>query len=322
MSLNAHQQYLLEEFADDYKEHNMPRRELLRRALLITGSIPLAATSLIALGCGGDDDDEDTSQPASSATGAPAAATSPTTLPPTPAPAQDVTYKGPAKDMKGYLAVPEKPAGAKSAGLIVIHENRGLVDHTKDVARRFAKEGFVALAVDLVSRYGGSTSDTTANMGFLSRGDGSTTADQHTLNLVADLQASVDYLKGHSSVRAGSIGVVGYCFGGGYTWELAVASPDIKAAVPYYGSATRVINDLGKTNAAVLAIYGANDTRITGQAEEIRTKLTEAKKTFEIKIYDGANHAFFNDTGTNYNATAATDAWAKTLAWFRQHLGA
>ncbi len=95
----------------------------------------------------------------------------------------------------------------------------------------------------------------------------------------------------------------------------------MKAAVPYYGMVRR-LDELGKTRAAVLAMYGGNDTRVTGQSAQVEDRLRAAGKTYQIKVYAGANHAFFNDTGGSYNADAAKDAWQATLAWFRQYLTA
>jgi carboxymethylenebutenolidase len=326
-SLNVYQRYFVEEFADDYKERRLPRREMLCKVLYVTGSIPLTASVLFALGCGDSSDGKSSSGPA--ATTAPAATSAPaavTPLPGTPPAAtgagvtvqptdpaidvRDVSFKGKAGDVFAYLA---KPKGAGSyPSVIVIHENRGLVEHIKDVARRYAKEDFVALAVDLVSRAGGTQANEAQNTGALGRANPD--------DLVQDLLSGVDYLKQQPFVKAGALGVTGFCFGGGFTWELAVASPEIKAAVPYYGTTQRVIDKLGQTNAAVLAMYGSLDRSITPQAAATEEKLKAANKTYQIKIYDGANHAFFNDTGGSYNADAAKDAWQLTLGWFRKYL--
>jgi carboxymethylenebutenolidase len=197
----------------------------------------------------------------------------------------------------------------------MIHENRGLVDHTKDIARRYAKEGFAALAVDLISRMGGTGTDAnanTANLGALARNAG---------DLTADIQAGVNYLKTQPFVKQGALGITGFCFGGGMTWEAAVATPDLKAAVPYYGSVSpTAMENLGKTNAAVFGVYASNDARITGQQPDVEAKLKGAGKTVETKVYPNSNHAFFNDTGANYNKETADEAWKATLAWFRKYL--
>ncbi len=163
-----------------------------------------------------------------------------------------------------------------------------------------------------VSRAGGTQANEAQNTGALGRANPD--------DLVQDLLSGVDYLKQQPFVKAGALGVTGFCFGGGFTWELAVASPEIKAAVPYYGTTQRVIDKLGQTNAAILAMYGSLDRSITPQAAATEEKLKAANKTYQIKIYDGANHAFFNDTGGSYNADAAKDAWQLTLGWFRKYL--
>ena len=247
----------------------------------------------------------------------------PATVVPSPVPATpavgavgavgDISFKGPASDIKGYLALPEAAtAGRKSPAVLIIHENRGLTDHFRDVARRYAKEGFVAFAIDLVSRKGGtSATDAAANTGAL----GSANPD----DLIADMQSAVTFLKAHTAVQSTAIGVTGFCFGGGYAFELGISSKDIKAAVPYYGTVRR-FDELGATQAAFLVMYGGTDARVTGQAEQVRARLTAAGKPFEIKVWDGAGHAFFNDTGANYNAATATGAWTQTLAWLKKYL--
>ena len=315
-NLNVYQRYVVEEFADDYKQSELSRRELLRKVLFVTGSVPLTASVLLTLGCGDSDDEPGatatTARPTEPAPTAPAASGPGVTVPPSdPAiRAQDVTFAGPASDIKAYLARPA--SGTSLPALVIIHENRGLNEHTRDIARRYAKEGFAGLAVDLLSRRGGTPADTAQATGMLT---GIQSAD-----LVADLLASVDYLKQQSFVRAGALGVTGFCFGGGYAFELAVASPDIKAAAPYYGTAQNVLDKLAQTNAAILVVYGGNDSRITSQGPQVEEKLKAAGKTYQIKIYEGANHAFFNDTGGSYNEAAAKDAWQLTLAWFKRYL--
>ncbi|MBI5946581.1 MAG: dienelactone hydrolase family protein [Chloroflexi bacterium] len=314
--MNEYQRYLIEEFADEYNERRMSRRDLLRRAFLIMGSVPAGLAALAAVGCGGDDDAAtiaDASATPSPATGATttvaATASAATTAPAAGITASDVSFAGPGSQLLGYLA---KPAAAGTyPGILVIHENRGLNEHTKDVARRYAAEGFVALAVDLVSRGGGSKADAAANTGAL----GSAKID----DLVEDMKAYAAYLPKVEGVKAGGIGVTGFCFGGGYAFESAIAGPGVKAAVPYYGIC-RLIDQLSTTKAAVLAIYGALDSRVTSQADRVRTELARTGRPYDVQVYAGANHAFFNDTGANYNAAAAADAWAKTLAWFRQHV--
>jgi carboxymethylenebutenolidase len=308
--LYHHQAYVIEEYAEAYQERRLGRRDFVRRVLMITGSVPLTASALLALGCSDSDDD---AEPAATAAAAPtsAAGTQAGTSATDPdLEASDITWTGPASEMKGYLARP-KAAGSYPA-VIVIHENRGLLDHFKDVSRRFAKEGFVALAVDLVSRVGGTSDDTNKNM---------TALRASPEDMLADLTSGVNYLKQQSYVRQNAIGVVGFCFGGGQAFELAINNPDIKAAVPYYGTVSAAsLEKFGQSNAAFLAMYGGTDTRVTSTSAEVQAKAQAAGKTIEIKVWDGAGHAFFNDTGQAYNEAAAKAAWPMTLAWFRKYL--
>ena len=314
---NDHQRYLIEEFVEEYQRRTMSRRELLRRSLLATGSLAMTASTLLILGCSADDSEP---EPQSSDATSPPQATQEVAAATAASPAGaaedepdveagDVTFAGPAGDLFGYLARPA--AEGSYPGILIIHENRGLLPHFEDVARRYAAEGFVALAIDLASRLGGSETA------------GESVGQIEPEDAVADMQAGLDYLKQQDFVRADSLGVTGFCFGGGYTFDLAAASPDIKAAVPYYGTASRAITmGLSETEAAVLVMYGETDSRITSERADVEAALTQAGVPFEVMVHAGAGHAFFNDTGGNYNEAAAEAAWTATLAWFRQYLGA
>jgi carboxymethylenebutenolidase len=317
--LEHHQQYLIEEFAEDYLAHRLLRRDLLRRVLILTGSVPLTASMLLALGCGDSsgDDDEPAAQPTNTAV--PLATTEagvgPGVAPTDPAvQAQDVRFPGPATELLGYLARPS--ASGPFPGVLVIPENAGLLDHFKDVARRFAKEGFVALALDPISRSGGTTPNMEAVTAAYRAIDGA--------QLTEDMKAAVGYLKSQSFVRANAIGATGFCFGGGQTWEIALASPDVKAAVPFYGSLrAELVEPLGQTQVAFSVMYGETDTRITGQREMVEERLRAAGRPYEINVYQGAPHAFFNETKPNsYNQAAAVASWKSMLAWFRRYLTA
>ncbi|MEO8541186.1 MAG: dienelactone hydrolase family protein [bacterium] len=315
--MNEYQSYLIQEFADEFQEGHMSRRQLLRRAVLIMGSVPAGLSALAMFGCGDDDDVQEATKaantPEPALTLAPTAGVSVAAGSPTVAggtvQTSDVKFKGPGSDLLGYLARP--PGAGPFPGIVIIHENRGLNDHTKDIARRYAAEGFAGLAVDLVSRAGGSKPDASANTGIL--------GSANIADFVADMVAYVDYTAGLDFVKKGGVGVTGFCFGGGYCFDTAVESSKVKAAIPYYGTC-RQKDKLATTQAAVLAFYGALDTRITGEAEAVKASLAKNGRPSEIKIYDGANHAFFNDTGASYNETAAKDSWAKALAWFRQYV--
>ncbi|MGH2585961.1 MAG: dienelactone hydrolase family protein, partial [Dehalococcoidia bacterium] len=227
-----------------------------------------------------------------------------------------VEFPGEAGPVFGYLAQPS--AEGSFPALLVIHENRGLIEPAMDIARRFAKEGFVALAIDLLSRSGGTAAfaeDPMAISGALM----SVNDEQRA----ADMTAGIEYLKAQPFVNAAAgFGVVGYCFGGGQVYSLAARNPDIRAAVAYYPAGSTSAEMLTATNAAVLGIFGETDMRITSMAPDYEAAMTAAGKTFEAVVYPNAGHAFFNNAGMNYNAEAAVDAWRRTLEWFMRYLQA
>ena len=222
-----------------------------------------------------------------------------------------VEYDSKTFKIAAYLA---KPKGNGPFPIILVcHENRGLLEHIKDMARRFAKVGYVALAVDLLSRDGG-TEKVGANIpGVL--------GNAPPVQFVEDFQAGLKYMQAQTFVAKDKVGMVGYCFGGGITWRCATQMPELKAAVPYYGP-NPPLEDIPNVKAAILAMYGGNDTRINAGIPAVEDALKKANKTFEKMIYDGANHAFNNDTGASYNEKAAKDAWAKMLAWFDKYVKA
>jgi carboxymethylenebutenolidase len=213
--------------------------------------------------------------------------------------------------VSGYLSLPQ--GKGKSPAVIVIHENRGLNDHTRDVARRFAAEGFVALAPDLLSRKGG-----TASMQSPDKAREAITS-LPAEDAIADLKAGLAFLDAHKRVRGGRLGSVGFCWGGARSFMLAAESERLRATVVFYGSAP-LPEKLAEVRCPVLGIYGETDERITSRVPEVAEAMKKNRKKFEYKIYPGAGHAFFNDTGERYNATAAKDAWATSLAFLREHL--
>ena len=222
-----------------------------------------------------------------------------------------VQFPGQGATILGYLARPK--GNGPFPAVLVCHENRGLLEHIKDVTRRLAKASYVGLAVDLLSRQGGidKISDPAQVPGLL--------ANSPQQQLVQDFKDGLTYLQGQPFVSKDHIGMVGFCFGGGVTWRCATQIPELKAAVPFYGP-NPPLEDVPKIKAAVLAMYGELDTRITSGAAAIEDAMKQSNKTFDKIIYPKANHAFHNDTGQNYNAEAAKDAWAKTLAWFDKYL--
>ncbi len=310
-SMTDFKQYLLDEFVEDYQEGILSRREALKLIAGIMGSMALATALLAAC-----------APPAGSATAVPPTKAAPT-VPSTPAVAaasttqsagdivaQDAQFAGNGATLLGYWA---KPAGQGPYPIVLVcHENRGLTDHFKDVTRRLARAGYAALAVDLLSRQGGTASNNDASIpGLLSN----MPQDQ----FVQDFISGLHYAQQQSGVQADRVGMVGFCFGGGVTWRVAIGLPELRAAVPFYGPPPSA-DEVSKINAAVLAIYGELDQRITSTAATMEKAMQQAGKTFEKVIYPNADHAFFNDTGTRYNAEAAQDAWKRTLAWFAKYL--
>ena len=224
----------------------------------------------------------------------------------------EAAYSSEGFDVKAYLSRP-KSAGT-FPGLIIIHENRGLTPHMQDVARRFASQGYVALAPDLLSRIGGTaqyptTDNVVAAIGTLS-----------TENVTADLQAAFEYLQSRPDVERDSIGVIGYCWGGGNSLLFATRNSEIKAAVVYYGPNPKNMDDVANIMAPVLGIYGELDPRISVNVPALVEAMKQYDKSFEYKMYPGAAHAFFNDTSANYNPEAAQDAWQVTLSFLEEHL--
>jgi len=224
--------------------------------------------------------------------------------------ASEVQIPGGDATLIGYLA---RPASEEVAPVILVcHENRGLTPHILDVTRRFAKAGYVGLAVDLLSRQGGSAEvGESGAPGAL----GNMSPDLY----VADFRSGWLYLQEQPFADARRVGMTGFCFGGGVTWQVATQMPELLAAVPFYGPHP-LPSGVPNINAAVLGIYGEQDTRINSGIPGIEAAMLENNKIYEKVIYPGADHAFHNDTGSRYNAEAAKDAWERTLVWFEQYV--
>jgi carboxymethylenebutenolidase len=223
--------------------------------------------------------------------------------------ATSVTFPGQGGEVKGYLVKPA--AGGKSGAVVVIHENRGLNAHTEDVARRVAVGGFVALAVDFLSPAGGTPSDEDQAREMISKLDPAQTT-ANAIAAVAYLRASPD--------GNGKVGAVGFCWGGGQIGQLAVNDPSLNAAVVYYGR-TPDPADVPKIKAPLLLHYAGLDNRINEGVPAFQQALDKAGVAYTLHMYEGANHAFNNDTSTErYNPEAAKLAWDRTLAFFAENL--
>jgi carboxymethylenebutenolidase len=304
--VTAFQQYLAEEVAIDHADGIIGRREALRRLSMLGLGLPAAGALLAACGGGGE---EEAASPAPATSSAPPASSA------QPAPGQSVapqaiTFDGPdGRTLQGAWAAAATARGA----VLVIHENRGLTDHIRSVAGRFAGSGYSALAIDLLSEEGG-----TASLG----GEAEAMAALNQVSperFAADMRAGVAELA--RRVPDAKIGAVGFCFGGGMTWLLVDSGePRLAAAVPFYGPLPDNA-DMAGTKAAILGVYAEQDDRVNASRDAATAALERAGLTHEIVTYPGVNHAFFNDTGPRYNQAVATQAYAKVLDWYGQHLG-
>ncbi len=307
--MNALQECMFVSVVDDYKHGFIGSRELLRQAELIAGNYEVALEALASVGFSAAElwarDEAPTAK-------RPQAPNGVTISPEDPAiSVRLITYRGEAGMLSGYLV---QPADAeRHPGVIVIHENRGLVEHIKDVARRLAKAGYVALAPDLLARMGGT--EHFASLDELQSALRTIPPEA----FIADLNAALDHLKGLPCVHSSLLGVTGFCFGGGMAWRLLTVRQELKAGVPFYGAAPPLA-DVPKIRAAVLAIYAGLDERINATIPDLEKTIHKSRVRYEKVMYPGAAHAFHNDTGVNYNPEAARDAWARTLAHFARYL--
>ncbi len=220
-----------------------------------------------------------------------------------------IRYPGETGEMIAYAAVPQGKTGLP--GVIVIHENTGLLPHIEDVARRVALEGFLAIAPDALSPFGGTAANASQAQSLIGKLDNQAT--------IKNFVAAVQYLKTHPQTT-GKVGCMGFCWGGGMTNQVAVNSPDLAAAVPFYGSQP-ASQDVPKIRASLLCHYGALDTRINAGIEAFEAALRAASINYGIYVHKGADHAFFNDTRTDrYHKEAAELAWKLTIAFFQETL--
>jgi carboxymethylenebutenolidase len=274
----------------DFKSGRVSRRMFIRRLAFITGSTAAALTLLPVL--------EGNEIKA-------------TTLPVQESDLITEFIKYPAEtgEMKAFLARPKN--GMKFPAVIVIHENRGLVPHIQDVTRRMAKEGFLSIAPDALSPLGGTPEDV-SNVGAMFK-------QLNNEQTVKNFVAAVKYLKTHP-LSTGKVGCTGFCWGGAMTNQVAVNAPDLNAAVPYYGMQPAP-EDVEKIKAPIMAHYAGNDERINTGIPAFEEALKKYKKEYQIFMYEGAGHAFNNDSNPErYNEQAAKLAWGRTIGFFKEKL--
>lgn len=222
-----------------------------------------------------------------------------------------VEFVGETGPVTGYLAKPAA-GGGRLPAVVVIHENRGLNPHIQDVARRLAKEGMLALAVDFLSPAGGTPADEDKAREMIGQLDG--------LQTLQNAVAAVTYLSTHPDAN-GNVGAVGFCWGGGLVNQLATASPELAAGVAYYGR-TPEAAAVPNVRARMMLHYAGLDERINAGWPDYETALKAAGVDYQAFVYENVNHAFNNDTSeARYDKAAADLAWSRTVSFFRETLG-
>ena len=212
-------------------------------------------------------------------------------------------------EVRAYMVKPANASGPLPA-VMVVHENRGLNPYIEDVARRVAKAGFVALAPDGLSSVGGYPGNDDKGRELQAQVDAT--------KLMNDFFNGIDFLMHHQASN-GKVGITGFCYGGGVANAAAVAFPELRAAVPFYGRQPKA-EDVPRIKAPLLIHYAALDTRINEGWPAWEAVLKANNKQYEAWIYPGVNHGFHNDSTPRYDKAAADLAWDRTLGWFRRYL--
>ena len=273
---------------DEYTHKPLSRKQFMSRLIKLTGSAAMAMTALSVLEVGYAQAETISEQDEDLIT-------------------EDISYPGDGCTMKAYLARPK--ASGKYGSVVVIHENRGLNPHIKDISRRIAKAGFIALAPDALSPLGGTPENTDDARALFSKLDSSK-------NLNNFLNA-LDYLKSGKQSNK-KTACIGFCWGGALTNRIAVSSPSLNAAVAYYGGQPNA-EDVPKIKAKLMLHYAGMDERVNAGIPAYETALKAAGTSYQLFIYEGVQHAFNNDTGgERYNADAAKLAWNRTLDLFNK----
>jgi len=292
------------ELARSFQVGEISRRVFLKKATLALGSVTTA--NLLLAACNSSPATNPPPVIAKSASNAEPAGETATGLA-----TEMVEYEdSDGEKLMGYLA---RPAGneAKPA-VVVIQEWWGLDDHIKDVARRFAEQGYVALAPDLYHGVVATEPDEARKL----------VMELDMAEAVKEIQRGIDFLQAQAYVAGPKVGIVGFCMGGGLVLQTALAEDDLAAGVVFYGRPLEP-DQAKQVKAPILGLYGRNDQGIPVDAvEAMHAAFNEATIQNEVHIYDGAGHAFFNNTRDSYNQQAASDAWQRALAWFGERLPA
>lgn len=285
----------LKYLAKDYHAGKITRREFMQRAIILTGSVAVASSLLDSLSPSvAHADQVDANDPALIST----------------------NVKLPSADGASIGAYVTRPKGdGRRPAVIVVSDNWALDDHNRDIGRRLAKAGYVAIVPDVLSREGGTSSF--PNREAVAQAISKLSDD----NVMKDLMAAENYIKSQSFVQPNKIGVIGFCWGGGKTFLFATQSKDLAATVIYYGPIPQNLDGVKNINAPVLGNYGELDKPISSQVPRLAEEMKKNGKSYDYKIYPDAPHAFNSDVREDrYRPEAAKDAWARTLEFFKKNL--
>jgi carboxymethylenebutenolidase len=311
--LSQFETYLVHEFVEDYVDGIMSRRDMVRRVLHITGGVATTATLLTQLGVKPVSAQDGTPTPPPTPTGPRSTVSVPEDDPRISA--SEITF--PALDgseLMAYQVMPAEGAGPFPV-VLICHENRGLTPHIRDVARRWAAQGYISCAIDLLSREGGTgaIADPAEIPALLTR-------EAEPQRHVDDFKAAAQFYGTQPDADASRMGMTGFCFGGGITWRCATQMPELDGAAPYYGPPPP-LEDVPNIEAAVFGVYSDDPDDFANEGlDELIAALEAAGITFEIKVYPDTQHAFHNDTGPRWNEEQALNAWNDTVAWFETYV--
>jgi carboxymethylenebutenolidase len=309
--MNEFQEYFIHEFVDAYKEGEMSRRDMMRRVLYLTGGVASTAALLSSMGV-------------PTAAAAPAEVISNAPLADSPLSVSEndpsvsarwITFTNPA-DGATIMTYEARPADASGPLPVVLlcQQNVGVDAHIQDVARRWAKEGYLTAAVDLLSREGGTASiaDSSQIPSLLS----SAPPDRH----VSDFSAAADYYTSNPDADANRMGMNGFCFGGSITWRSVEAIPALKAGVPFYGGVPP-LEQVANIKAAMLGVYSSDpNDNANARRDDLDAALSAAGVIHQFNVYPGTRHAFYSDVGQAYNEQQALAAWGDATAWMQQYV--
>ena len=293
----------LENLIHLYEDGALKRRDVIRRLTSLTGSLAATVAALESVGLA-------QAPTATCPAGTQVPETDPTLV------NESLTIGGLGGPLFVYQSRPADFSVGPLPMVLVIHENQGITPYIKDVTRRIGKAGYIGIAVDLLSRQGGTDK-------FPDPADAVAAYNRTQLSeRIEDMVSAIETFRQQPYIKGNRVGTIGFCAGGGNVLSLVSATDKLTAAAVYYGPAPNPVDALARINASMLLIYPELDKGTTTPLPNVLTTLIGANKRYELHVYAGVNHAFHNDTGPRYDPVAACDAWAKTLAFFGRTLNA